>query len=100
MLFRSALQVNGIDGTAVVEALRREAVRRAETLSDGLPTTFGLEAAQAEEWHRRWSSLIRQPPISFDQALLTSERFLAPVLDGRAQGKRWASGSEQWDSVG
>lgn len=95
-----ALQVNGIDGTAVVEALRREAVRRAETLSDGLPTTFGLEAAQAEEWRRRWSSLIRQPPISFDQALLTSERFLAPVLDGRAQGKRWASGSEQWDSVG
>lgn len=92
-----ALQVNGIDGTAVVDALRQEAGRRAETLVDGLPTAFGLDPRQAEEWRRRWSTLIRQPPIDFDQALRTSEQFLGPVLDGQAKQKRWSAVSGYWD---
>ena len=91
-----ALQVDGIDGTAVVEALHREAERRTETLVNGLPTTFGLAPAQAEEWRRRWSTLIRQPPIDFEQALHTSEQFLGPLLDSQAAGAQWSSTLGCW----
>lgn len=92
-----AIQVDGVDGTAVIEALQREAQRRAETIAHGLPTAFSLAADQSNEWRRRWSSLIRQPPVDFDQALHMAGRFLDPVLDGQAQGHRWSSSSQEWE---
>ncbi len=94
-----ALQVDGIDGAAVVAAASREAERRSETLTDGLPTTFDLAPAQAEEWRRRWSALIRQPAIGFEQALRVSEQFLGPVLDGQAGDARWSSPLGRWQQT-
>jgi predicted nucleotidyltransferase component of viral defense system len=91
-----AIQVDGIDGTEVIDALRREAKRRGATLADGLPTTFELARPQAEEWARRWATLIRQPPIDFDQSLETARVFLNPVLRGNAAGAQWASARAQW----
>ena len=91
-----ALQVDRIDGTAVIAALNQEVHRRTDTIAEGLPTAFSLAADQANEWPRRWSTLIRQPPLDFDQALHVAGRFLGPVLDGQAQGKRWSSRSETW----
>lgn len=94
-----ALQVDGIDGTAVIDALSQEGDRRAETLADGLPTTFQLEPAQAAEWARRWRTLIRQPTLDFVQALDMAGRFLNPVLDGQAQGKVWSSAAQSWNDL-
>lgn len=91
-----AIQVDGIDGAEVIEALRREADRRAATLADGLPATFELARPQADEWRRRWAALIRQPPIGFDQALDTAREFLSPVLAGEAAGARWSSARATW----
>lgn len=92
-----ALQVDGIDGTAVIEALNREAERRPQTVVHGLPTTFMLDARQAEEWRRRWRALIRQSPIDFERALHTTTLFLDPVLDRRARGRVWSSVSLAWE---
>lgn len=87
-----ALQVDGIDGNAVIDALRREGQRRSETLPDGLPTTFELESDQAADWSRRWTTLIRQPPVDFEQALHVGRAFLDPVLNGTV-------GKHLWDAL-
>ena len=92
-----ALQVDAIDGTAVIEALRREGNRRAETLGHGLPVVFILEPAQAAEWERRWGTLIRQPPLGFHEALRLAATFLDAVLDGSADTKRWSAPSATWE---
>ena len=91
-----AFQMDGIDGTKVVRALQHEVSRRFETLSRGLPPAFDLDDAQADEWRGRWTTLIRQPPMTFEDALLSSVRFLDPVLDERARGKRWSGTDSQW----
>ena len=91
-----ALQIDGIDGIKIVRALQHEVRRRFETLSRGLPPAFDLDDAQTDEWRRRWKTLIRQPPMTFQDALHISVRFLDPVLDGHAQGKRWSGTDSQW----
>ena len=91
-----ALQVEGIDGNAVVDALRREGQRRSETLPDGLPTTFELESDQAADWSRRWTTLVRQPPVDFEQALHVSRAFLDPVLNGTAGKHLWDALEQTW----
>lgn len=70
--------------------------RRSENLASGLPAAFALAPAQAEEWRRRLTALVRQPPINFEQAVRTAEQFLGPVLDGRARGQRWSSTWGRW----
>ncbi len=91
-----ALQVDGIDGSAVVHSLQQETARRAETLPDGLPPAFELDDAQADDWRRRWNTLIRQAPVTFEDALRTSAYFLDPVLDGRATLQRWSATRGRW----
>jgi Nucleotidyl transferase AbiEii toxin, Type IV TA system len=92
-----ALQIDGIDGTEVAEALRRESEQRRATLAEGLPATFGLAPAQQLDWHRRWGALIRQSPIDFDQALHVSERFLGPALGGASWEHRWVAERQCWE---
>jgi predicted nucleotidyltransferase component of viral defense system len=91
-----AQQIDAIDGAEMTSALHREAERRHETLTQALPTVFELPSAQAGEWRRRWNALVRQPTMDFEQALQTATTFLGPVLDGRADRRRWSSHTQAW----
>ncbi len=92
-----ALQIDGIDGTVLTGAMHREAVRRTETLVDGLPQGFALGEGQAEEWRRRWGSLVRQAPMNFEAALHQAATFLDPVLGGDVGGCRWSPTEGLWE---
>ncbi len=94
-----AQQISGIDASAIIAALRSETERRSDTLPDGLPTAFALDQAQADEWRRRWSTLVRQPPVDFDEALQTCASFLSLVLDTSAAGHSWSCEHRLWEEA-
>lgn len=90
-----ASQVDGIDGTALIDALRRETTRR-PLLPDGLPTTAELPDDQRELWRRATRRSTRSAPIDLEDAERIVRGFLDPVLDGTARGARWDASAGAW----
>jgi hypothetical protein len=85
-------QVDGLDGSALVEALRaEESRRRTRSLSDGLPASFVLPDMQESEWRASFEKASRGAPISFDEALALATALIDPLLTGSAAGKAWSA---------
>jgi hypothetical protein len=85
-----AQQVDDLDGTRLIDALRiEEARRRPTTLPDGLPGTFALAEQHEREWRASFAKASRGAPISFDEAMTMASRLVAPLLDGSAAGLVW-----------
>jgi hypothetical protein len=86
-----AQQVDELEGSALIEALRAEELRRKPTtLADGLPRAFVLDDAQEREWHANFAKASRGAPISFDDALALATALVNPLLDGSAVGRNWS----------
>ena len=82
-----AKQVDGLDGTALIDALKPEAARRAPTsMPDGLPAAFALGHSQETEWRANFKKASRSAPIDFDEALANAGALVGPLLDGSATG--------------
>lgn len=85
-----ASQVDGLDGLALIGAMRAEEERRrSRSLPNGLPQTFVLSEDQAREWRANFAKATRGAPISFDDALDLATRLVNPLLDGSAASKTW-----------
>lgn len=88
-----AQQVDGLDGTTLIEFLRAEEARRTPaSLPRGLPKVFSLDEAQEREWRGNFTKASRHAPIDFDLAVELARRLVEPLLDGTALGHRWSSG--------
>lgn len=91
-----------IDGTSLVDHLRREEGRRVDAgmLLGPLPDSFSLDPEQRTEWSTRWAKATRNAPITFEDAERLSRVFLDPVLNGSASGKHWSAERLAWRSAG
>lgn len=87
-----------IDGTELMNSLRRQERRRreAQTLTEPLPAALRLADEQIADWERRWHKATRGAPIGFDEALAVAATFMDPVLQGSVEGKRWSAAEQQW----
>lgn len=85
-----ATQVDDLDGTELIDALRGEEQRRRETtLPDGLPERLALSEDQYDAWRSTFSNATRGAPITLDDALELATALVNPILDGSAAGRRW-----------
>jgi hypothetical protein len=86
-----AQQVDALDGSALIEALRAEELRRKPTsLIGGLPRSFVLDETQEREWRAGFEKASRGAPIIFDDAYAVAKALVDPLLDGSAADRRWS----------
>jgi hypothetical protein len=92
-----AQQVDGLEGSALIEALRAEEERRTPvSMPDGLPPALVLAEAQEREWRASFVKASRGAPISFDEALALASSLVNPLLDGSALGHKWSSPDREY----
>jgi Nucleotidyl transferase AbiEii toxin, Type IV TA system len=92
-----ASQVEGLEGSALIEAMRsEEAKRRSRSLPHGLPSALVLREDQARQWRGNFAKATRGAPISFDEALDRSARLVNPLLEGSAAGRKWDKDSQAY----
>jgi hypothetical protein len=86
-----------IDGTELMNDLRREERRRREarTLVEPLPAALRLADEQIADWKVRWHRATRGAPIEFEQAQTVAAMFMDPVLQGSVAGKQWSAAEQQ-----
>lgn len=89
-------QIDGIDGSRVLQVLTREVELRPKTLPAGLPKTLSLTQRQAGEWRQAWGSGGRDVVISFDEAHAGASKFVDPMLEGMVEGKVWGRRLGKW----
>lgn len=87
-----------IDGTSLVDHLRREEARRVDAgmLLGPLPDAFSLDPKQRTEWSTRWAKATRNAPITFEDAEQLAATFLDPILGGEATGLLWDPRTLGW----
>jgi hypothetical protein len=87
-----AQQVDGLEGSALIEALRAEEKRRTPvSMPNGLPPALVLAEAQEREWRASFVKASRGAPISFNEAFALASSLVNPLLDGSALGHKWSS---------
>jgi hypothetical protein len=92
-----ARQINELDGTALIEAMRAEEERRrARSLPDGLPPRFALQEEQQRSWTANFKKAARGAPIALEEALESAVRLVDPLLDGSARGKTWDVSTQRY----
>jgi hypothetical protein len=84
-------QVNDLDGSALIAALRAEEERRRGqgSLPEGLPATFALSKEQLDAWRSNFAKASRGAPIQFDEACELTTALVDPLLDNSAAAKKW-----------
>lgn len=96
-----ARQVDRLEGSSLIEALRaEEARRRPRSLPEGLPSSFVLSKEQEQEWRTTFSRASRGAPITFDEALGLAAGFINPLLNGSAAGLTWSADAQAYAALG